>query len=102
MQNKFDFALPQRYRNTDPVTSKLAANEAEDSGRIGQQQLEILALVKQWPDSTSAELALLGKMSRHIPGRRLSELVDKGWATVSGKRPCHTNGRMMQTYKAKS
>ena len=89
----------QRYRNTDPDTSKKAAEDLIDSGRMGQQRQTVFNLVVANPDSTSAELAEIGNLDRYTPSRRLSELVKLGLIKVSGKRPSRTNGNMMQTYR---
>ena len=84
---------------TDPQTSEAAARDLIQSGRLGEQQEQVLKLVRTYPDSTSAELAKFGRLERHIPARRLSELKRKGLVKVSGQRPCKTNGRLMQTYQ---
>ena len=101
-QEQFSFASePQRHRRTDPVTSQIAGDTMIDSGKIGKQRQIVFDLVKSHPDSTSAEIARYGNMDRHIPGRRLTELVRLGLVEITGRRSCQTNGNLMQTYARK-
>lgn len=91
---------PPLARVTDPVTSHESADAVRSSGRLAEQHEAVLNLVRRYRDRTSAELAVLGGMERHVPGRRLCELERHGLVEVSGRRPCSTNGRSMQTYRA--
>ena len=75
MKTLFDY--PAAHRK-DPLTSFEAAEKAEKSGKAAGQRQAVLAAVKRWPGRTSAELADLMAVDRHMPARRLSELRDKG------------------------
>lgn len=73
------FADYPRARESDPVSSHLAAREVKESGRLGKQQCAVLEAVRAWPGRTSAELA--AKLApdnwfslRHMVARRLPEL----------------------------
>lgn len=62
-----------RAANTDPVTSHIAAERIRDSGALGEQQRIVLAAVKRWPGSTSAELAEYLALDRLCDRRRWKE-----------------------------
>jgi len=62
-------------RNTDPLSSHLAEDEVNTSGARKRQQDIVLDLVKQWPGSTSAELAHKSGYDRTMVARRLPELA---------------------------
>ena len=57
-------------RNTDPVTSHLAAERHEASGRAATNRAIVLGLVRLHPRSTSRELSVLYDMDRHEVARR--------------------------------
>jgi len=69
-------------RRTDPVSSHLAAEAMDASGRRASQQHRVLRAVRRYPGRTSAELAELIGMDRYAVARRLPELeprhVEKG------------------------
>jgi hypothetical protein len=81
-QFPLQFSAQPRARESDPLSSHLAAREVKESGRLGKQQAEVLAAVKRWPGLTSAELA--SRMAqergcawfslRHMVARRLPDL----------------------------
>ena len=84
----------------DPDTSREAARDVIGSGALSRQRQLVLQLVRDNPDSTSAELAAIGNVSRHLPARRLIDLVRARLVKVSGRRRCNVNGTNMQTYVA--
>jgi hypothetical protein len=78
-----------RARRADPLSSHAAADELERSGRAEAQRRQVLAVLRRWPGSTSAELAALGGLDRHMVARRLPELYRAGYAErVSAGRAC--------------
>jgi len=68
--------LPPRCRNTDPETSR----EAADNAPIGEQCTDVLIALRQHPGVSSRRLAELSGLDRHTVGRRFSELRLKGLA----------------------
>lgn len=99
-------------RRDDPATSKMSARKVTRSGERKRQADAVLAAVRRWPDRTSAELAALMGVSRHLPARRLSELADeKNGALVErvlgddGKplrRICAETGEPCMVWRAKA
>jgi len=65
-------------RNTDPVSSHLAAAEITSKGIRGSQRGKVLDMVFSRPGMTSRELAYLFDMDRYIVARRLPELEAYG------------------------
>ena len=84
-------------RNTDPVTSHLAAERHEASGRGATNRAIVLGLVRLHPRSTSRELSVMYKMDRHEVARRCSGLEHAGYIRkvlepgkkIPFKRLCH-------------
>lgn len=66
--------IGQRYRNTDPGTSKDAASAANKPGAIAQRAM-ILAELQAHPDGwTGKELAHRLRINYHSVQRRISEV----------------------------
>lgn len=79
-------------RSGDPVTSKLAARELVDSGRLTAQQTEVLEALQRFPGSTSAELAEAAGIDRYRVARRLPDLERLGRAAKGVRRICRAHG----------
>lgn len=86
-------------RTTDPLSSHLAAEELQSSGRRETQCRLVLEWVERFPDRTSAELARWGDLDRYMVARRLPDLERQGLVKKSGMRPCQTNGRQAVTWR---
>ena len=67
-----------KARRADPASSKRAGATNERSGAGRRQRDEVLAALKRYPDSTSRELAELGRLDRYLTARRLPELLREG------------------------
>lgn len=65
-------------RASDHDSSHRAADQLEASGKAQAQRELVLRLVKRWPGMTSAQLARLGEVDRHLVARRLPELRSDG------------------------
>lgn len=91
-------------RNSDPVTSHLAAQEITEEG-IRQTQAEIvLETIRQYPGHTSFELSRLCSLDRYQTERRCSDLKDpKNGALVKQceKKICDISGRLAVTWRVK-
>lgn len=70
-------------RASDHDSSHAAADELEASGRARAQREQVLALVRRWPGMTSAQLARLGAVDRHLVARRLPDLRSAGRITAA-------------------
>lgn len=62
-------------RNTDPISSNLAGEAIERSGKADRQRHIALNAVKKHPGLTSRELAVETGLDRYMLARRLPELV---------------------------
>ncbi len=69
-------------RRSDHDSSHAAADELEASGKAQAQRALVLGFVKRWPGMTSAQLARLGSVDRHLVARRLPELRSEGKVTA--------------------
>ena len=89
-----------RARREDPISSQEAADRIEASGAARAQAEAVLAALRRFPLSTSAELARAAGIDRYAVARRLPELVKAGQVerlepgqdaapcAVSGRRAC--------------
>lgn len=75
-------------RNTDPISSHIAAEANTMSGRRKAQQALTVAAVLSYPGSTSRELHEITGLDRHVLARRLPELERKGKITRGEQRVC--------------
>ena len=90
------------FRDSDPITSKLAAEDLDLPVR--QQQTMVVLLMA--PGSTHSELAqlvcdafpYLGKDGWEHPHKRLPELQRKGLAYPGESRPCRVTGKMARVW----
>lgn len=75
-------------RNTDPITSHIAAEVNVMSGRRKAQQALTVAAVLAYPGSTSRELHEITGIDRHVLARRLPELERRGMIKRGVSRIC--------------
>lgn len=94
-----------RARNSDPVTSHVAARRVERSGKAGQQRIVAGAALLRWPGRTARELASLIGGSEikvlenyRMLGRRLPELRESGEAQNGDPRQCAILGTQALTW----
>lgn len=66
------------FRNSDPHTSRLAAETMERSGSRASQRQAILDYVRAHPDETSKEIAAGLGLCRYAVARRLPDLERDG------------------------
>jgi hypothetical protein len=87
-------------RNTDPVSSHLAAEHVVKTGsRAHQQQIAYNAVVTH-PGCTSLELSKRCELDRYQLARRLSEIAGK-YVQKGHMRQCTVSGRMAVTWLPK-
>jgi hypothetical protein len=87
--------MTARARSRDPITSHIAAQEAESSGRATSQRQICLIEVWKQPGRTAAVTA---GMQRHVPSRRLPELRESGQVTNGPERECSVTGHLSMTW----
>ena len=86
-----------RARATDPLTSHLAADRLAKSGKLREQQRQVLDALTRWPGSTAVELATNSGLDRYLVSRRLPELVPQ-WARRGRPRVCTVAGTAQGTW----
>jgi DNA-binding MarR family transcriptional regulator len=69
---------PPMARRTDPLSSHAAADRMQESGAAESQRRKALEAVKEYPGSTSKELAERCHLDRYMLARRLPELSRMG------------------------
>ena len=75
-------------RETDPNSSHVAADLVHGQTNIAQRQRdEVLVALKNYPGSTSKQLAHLSGLDRHMIARRLPEMEIVGDARCMGRDP---------------
>ena len=89
-----------RARNSDPVSSHLAAMHITATGEKRSQQRTALAAVQKNPYKTSFELSLVCPLERHQIARRLPELEEAGFIKKGIIRRCAVGGRKSVTWVA--
>ena len=87
-------------RNTDPITSHMAAAAVVHSDQIAAQRIQMYELVSEYQGRTSMELAELCEFDRYQLARRLPELREKGRVESRGMRKCRITGREAMTWWA--
>jgi hypothetical protein len=81
-------------RTSGPSTSRESAESLRGSAALAEAQRLALALVRQYPGSTAAELSrLAGHADPRRVNRRLSELARAGLAFTCGTKPDPDTGR---------
>lgn len=85
-------------RGSDPMTSKLAAEQLEASGQLTQQQLLVANLVLRYPGLTARELARRYPVSHEIVHKRMAECERRGKVRRGEPRRCQVTGRMAITW----
>lgn len=87
-------------RATDPETSHQAAEHMNETGKRRSQQYATLALVKEFPSSTSFELSRRGSLDRYQVARRMSELRTAELVEEIGSRVCKISRRHATIWRA--
>lgn len=86
-----------RARATDARSSHEAAAALEASGKDRLQAERVLAALRKYPNSTSAELARSARLNRYEVARRLPELHAAGLASrydpAAITAPCAVSGK---------
>ncbi len=90
--------MTARARSRDPITSHIAAQESETSGRATSQRQICLIEVWKQPGRTAAEIAVTAGMQRHVPSRRLPELRASGQVVNGPERECNVTGHLSMTW----
>lgn len=90
------------FRNTDPETSRLAAEDLTRRGKRGHQKQQILSYLKTCVGyETSAEIARWGQMDRHMVARRLPDLERDGLVERCGLGECRVTGHQAVTWRVR-
>lgn len=77
------FSAPPRARLTDPISSHIAADRAQASGRIGRQQAEARRLVLRWPGLTAKALAQAAEPLDELARLRLYDRLKRRLSEVA-------------------
>ena len=85
-------------RSTDPITSHLAGQEAEQSGRSTTHREICYVSVCIHPGHTAAEIAKRTRLERHEASRRLPELREKGLIVNGEQRICEVTKHSSMTW----
>jgi hypothetical protein len=81
------------FSRADPDTSRQAAEQLVSSGQHQRQCEAVLAALRVYPDSTSAELARSRNFDRHMVAKRLPDLRRAGLVENGEARTCAATGR---------
>ena len=85
-------------RNTDPMTSHQAAEDAAKSGRVVSHIDRIVSAIKEHPGKTSAELAQITGLERHEAARRTSDAHALAMVVKGRARKCSLSNRNAMTW----
>lgn len=86
------------YRRTDPGTSREAAERVTAGGSRADHLKRIVAAVRAYPGSTSAELAERSGLERHEAARRTADAAQAGLITRGPAKTCSVGGRAAITW----
>ena len=98
MNNAPFFITRPRHRASDPETSKLSDLQNEKSGLKARQILDVIAALRGYEGSTSAELASLSGLDRYTCARRLPDAREQLKTRNGDNRTCRISGRMAMTW----
>ncbi len=88
--------------NADPASSHITGREITASGLRGRQKREVLkALHDCGNPPTSAEIADMYDLDRHMVARRLPDLKHDGLVEQGEMRTCKVTGRKAVTWRVK-
>ena len=91
--------LPKQLaRREHPATSKRAARDLVDSGRIGEAMKTALAFLWRHPGSTAAELDAYAETGDGAVRKRLNDLRREGLAEPRETRACRITGKCAQVW----
>lgn len=82
---------PMAHRG-DPETSRMAARNLVESGRLGRQQQAVLDALRTANGSTHGELGVVMGVHWLTPARRLPELERAGYVRKGEPRICRMKG----------
>ena len=85
-------------RNSDPITSHLAADAITASGMRFSQQKQVADAVHRHPGHTSQELAELTGLDRYMLARRLPECETGGTVRRGEPKHCTVTNRLTLTW----
>lgn len=85
-------------RDWDPASSFEAADKLARSGKWRKQKAAVLKSLSENEGSTSAELAVIMAVDRHLTARRLPELKNQGYVVQGSARPCWVTRRRCVTW----
>jgi hypothetical protein len=92
-----------RAANADPVTSYIAADQVEGSGRASSHRRILLEWLREHGgEHTSAELGVQTGLGRHEAARRLPELREGGLIENGAARPCRVRGTRAITWRIRA
>jgi hypothetical protein len=97
-QTTFNFTTWPLYRSTDPSTSRMAAEDMVESGKIGKQEQIILDGIIHHPGLTAAELSDYIPLRHDQTHKRLRGMVRKGLLVEGSQRMCRKHGTMAVTW----
>ena len=86
-------------RKSDPVTSHIAAETVQKTGKRSRNQGIALELVRRYPGRTACELSqLTDQMERHEMSRRLPEVAAQGLIHKGARRKSRATGNPAVTW----
>lgn len=83
-------------RKTDPVSSHEAAQSNAAIRHI--QVYEVVKWLGMHPGSTTAEIAAVSELDRHMVGRRMPDAEASGFVYRAGFRKCSQSNRSAQVW----
>ena len=90
--------MNKHARNTDPLTSHLAAQENE--GNRASQIKQVVTALKEYDNCTSKELSTWSGLDRYLVARRLSDAEADNQAVRKDSRKCTVSNRLCVTWCA--
>lgn len=93
----FDKGKPAHHQ-TDPPSSKLAENRITKTGSRARQCQQVFEALKRHNGATSAELAEIIDIDRHITARRLPDLANVNLVERGQRRFCAVAKQLCVTW----
>ena len=97
--NQINLSFPPASRNSDPLSSYMAEEQIEGSGKRKTQAMLVYEAVKEHPMHTAGELEFITRIPHSVLCRRLPDLRSNSYVKVACMRTCNVKNSLAQVWE---